>query len=266
MLPSNQKNSNTSPSHRMQYTGTRKPCRALFQSPASHQRMINHSSKLSTKCRLTVTLCYYLSNCIQALFCTAGFKLKFDEKNRNRTKRLEVIHHPAFGGDMTFRNGFGQIPKSKGEYGDKTIKDLRENFDIVCGMKSWLAPTGDRNWDLASAVSCSIGGPYCTNIISISCTMDWKRAVGMRERWSSKVLISLSLRPASSPTNDAMETYLTLEKLTSMRSSLKGSSNPVSSQIKRQWTDRTRPVATGSDRNHALPLYEGEPFQRKHDS
>ena len=37
-------------------------------------------------------------------------------------------------------------------------------------------------------------------------------------------------------------------------------------KIKRQWTDRTISVATGSDRNHALPLYEGERFQRKHDS
>jgi hypothetical protein len=169
-----------------------------------------------------------LSNCIQALFGTAGFEFKFDEKNRNRTKRLEVILHPAFGSDTTFDNGFGQIPKSKVEYSDKTIKDLRANFDFVCGMKSWLALTGDRNRDLASSVSCSIGGPYCTSIISISCTMDLKSAVGMRERWSSKVLISRILRPASSPTNDAMDTYLTLEKLTSMRSSLKGSLNPVS--------------------------------------
>lgn len=37
-------------------------------------------------------------------------------------------------------------------------------------------------------------------------------------------------------------------------------------KIKRQWTYRTRSVATDSDRNHALPLYEGERFQWKHDS
>jgi len=34
VVPSKRKNSNTSPSHRMPYTGTRKPCRALFQSQA----------------------------------------------------------------------------------------------------------------------------------------------------------------------------------------------------------------------------------------
>jgi hypothetical protein len=77
-----------------------------------------------------------LSNCIQALFGTAGFEFKFDEKNRNRTKRLEVILHPAFGSDTTFDNGFGQIPKGKVEYSDKTIKDLRANFDFVYAMKS----------------------------------------------------------------------------------------------------------------------------------
>jgi hypothetical protein len=68
---------------------------------------------------LTITLCYYLRNCIQVLFGTVSF-----EKNRNRTKRLEVILHPAFGSDTTFDNRFRQIPKSKVENSNKTIKDL----------------------------------------------------------------------------------------------------------------------------------------------
>jgi hypothetical protein len=56
-------------------------------------------------------------------------------------------------------------------------------------------------------------------MISISRTIDLKSAVGMRERLSLKVLILFISRLASSPTNDAMDTYLTLEKLTSIRSS-----------------------------------------------
>lgn len=204
-------------------TGCHTPAR---ESPvarcSSHQLGINGWATMQNwapKGCLTIAFCYYLSNCIQALFGTAGFEFKFDEENRNRTKRLEVILHPAFSSDTTFDNGFGQVPKSKVEYRDKTIKNLRANFDFVYSMKSWLTLTGDRNRDLVSSVSCSIGGPYCTSIISISCTMDLKSAVGMRERWSSKVLTSLSLRLVSSPTNDAMDTYLTLENLTSMRSS-----------------------------------------------
>ena len=164
----------------MPYTGTRKPCRVLFQSPARYQQMSSHNAKLGTKRHLTITPCYYLSNCIQALFGTAGFEFKFNKKNHNITKHLEVILHPAF--STTFDNRFGQVPKSKVKYRDKTIKDLRANFDFVWSMKSWLALTGDRNWDFASSVSCSIGGPYCTSIVSISCTMDLKSVVGMRER------------------------------------------------------------------------------------
>jgi hypothetical protein len=58
------------------------------------------------------------------LFGTVSFEFKFDEKNHNRTKCLEVILHPAFGSDTTFDNRFRQIPKSKVENSNKTIKDL----------------------------------------------------------------------------------------------------------------------------------------------
>ncbi len=86
-------------------------------------------------------------------------------------------------------------------------------------MKSWLALTGDRNRELVSAVVCSIGGPYCISKISISCTMVLKSVVGIRERWTSKVAISVIMEQASSATNGAIESYSTSEKLTSMSSS-----------------------------------------------
>ena len=166
------------------------------------------------KRHLTVTLCNYLSNCIQSLFCTTDYKFDFDEKNRNRAKRLKIVYHSSFGGDTTFENGFGMIRKSKVEYSNKTIKDLKANFDLDCYVKSSLALTGDRNRDVASAVSCQSGGPYCTSIISMSSTIDLKRAVGIRERCTSKVTISFIPQLGLSPTIGAAYSYLILEKLT----------------------------------------------------
>jgi len=49
----------------------------------------------------------------------------FNEKDRNGTNGLEVILHPAFGGDTTLDGRFGQVPKSKAEYRNKAIKYLR---------------------------------------------------------------------------------------------------------------------------------------------
>ena len=80
---------------------------------------------LAPRVRLTITLCYYLSNCIQAFFATADFEFHFYEKNCNGTNRLEVILHPAFGSDTTLDGRFRQVPKSKAEYSNKAIKDLR---------------------------------------------------------------------------------------------------------------------------------------------
>ena len=46
--------------------------------------------------------------------------------------------------------------------------------------------TGEKNLDLASSVSCSLGGPYCISIMSMSITIDLKRLVGIRARVSQR--------------------------------------------------------------------------------
>ena len=99
--------------------------RDLFQSEAMVSKMISLSPNLAPRVRLTIGLCYYLSNCIQAFFATAGFEFKFNEKNRNRTKRLEVISDLASVSYMAIEDRFWQISKCKTKLSDQAIKDLR---------------------------------------------------------------------------------------------------------------------------------------------
>src|ERR1700685_397884 len=79
VLPSNKKNWNTFPSQRMPTTGTRSPCRVLFQQQAMTLTYGQNPCKLLTKGRLTITFCYHLSNRIHSLLSTTDFELDFDE-------------------------------------------------------------------------------------------------------------------------------------------------------------------------------------------
>ena len=154
-----------------------------------------------------ITLCYYLSNCIQALRCTASFMFIFNEENRNRTKHLEIILHLPLVVIQSSRTDSRWFLKAKSNTATRQSKIWGQILDLDCRMKSWLTVTGERNRDVASAILCSIRRPYCTSIISISCAMDLKNGVGMRERWSSKVAIYL-MPQACSPMNEAIDSYL----------------------------------------------------------
>ena len=106
VLPSNKKNWNTLPSRRMPNTGTRSPCRMLFRQQATISMYGQNWCMLLTKGHLTITFCYHLSNCIHSLLSTTDFELDFDEKSRNRTKRLEVISDLASVSYMAIEDRF----------------------------------------------------------------------------------------------------------------------------------------------------------------
>ncbi|KAI0277740.1 hypothetical protein BGY98DRAFT_1159455 [Russula aff. rugulosa BPL654] len=91
VFPSKRKNSNASPLHKMPYTGTE----VVF-------RVSSVQNSALRVVHLTIALCYYLSDGIQAFFATAGFVLHLNENNCNGINRLEVILHPATKGRVEY--------------------------------------------------------------------------------------------------------------------------------------------------------------------
>ena len=94
---------------------------------------------------LTITLCYHLSNRVQAFCCAADVDFEFDEENRNRTNCPEVILYPAFGSDTAFDERFRNIPDSKFKHRDKATKDLRASINLLpvqIGLHSLGTRTG----------------------------------------------------------------------------------------------------------------------------
>ena len=67
VLPLNEKNWNTFPSHRMPSTGTWSPCRVLFQQQATTLTYSQNQCNLLRNGCLTTTFCNHLSNCIYRL-------------------------------------------------------------------------------------------------------------------------------------------------------------------------------------------------------
>ena len=128
--PLNKKNWNAFPSHRMPNTGTWSPCRVLFQQQATTLTYSQNQCNLLRKGCLTITFCNHLSNRIQPLLRTTDFELDFDEKNRNRTKRLEVVLDLAFGSYTSFEDRFWQISKGKTELSNQAIEDLNNGLSF----------------------------------------------------------------------------------------------------------------------------------------
>ena len=110
VLPLNKKNWNAFPSQRD--TGTRSPCRMLFQQQAT-TRVCQSQCKSLSKGRLTITLCYHLCNRIHSLLSTTDPGLDFYKKSRNRTKCLEVIFNLASRSYTAIEDRFWQISKGK---------------------------------------------------------------------------------------------------------------------------------------------------------
>jgi hypothetical protein len=169
-------------------------------------RWLASVQNLAPKGRLTIALCHYLGNCIQTLFGTANFEFPFYKESRNQT--LEVILYstlPLVLIRPSIMNS-GRFLKANSNTAVRS-----EGKICVC---SWYELARTR-WGQELG-SCHFSfmfnwRPMLHLQISISCTMDLKGAVGMRERWMSEVLISFILRPGSRPTNEAIVTYLTWE-------------------------------------------------------
>ena len=106
----------------------------------------------------------------------------------------------------------GRFLKAKPNWATKRL-EIWEQWSEFLHRRRVLELTGARKWDVVSSVRCSIGGPYWCSRMSISCTMDLKSDVGIRERRRPNVEISFIFRSGLSPTKGAMLWYCTLEKL-----------------------------------------------------
>lgn len=96
------------------------------------------------------------------------------------------------------------IPQCESEQINEMVKNLLVLVNFRGRTRIWLnSRTGERNLDLASSVWWSRGGPNCINMISMSITIDLKMCVGIRERWISKVPMSLNNLLGISPTRGA---------------------------------------------------------------
>ena len=126
VLPSNKKNWNAFPSQRMPNTDTWNPCCVLFQQQATiYINVWYNSVQAITKGWQTIAFCYHLSNRIHSLSSTTNFGLDFDEKSRDRTKRLEVIFDLTLGSYTAIKDRFRQISEGKSKLSNQAIKDLR---------------------------------------------------------------------------------------------------------------------------------------------
>ena len=69
--------------------------------------MISFSSKFTTKSMPDHHTLLLLERLRPGVHRGADYELYFYKKNSNETHHLEVILHPAFGGDMTLDDGLG---------------------------------------------------------------------------------------------------------------------------------------------------------------
>lgn len=158
LLPSNKKNWNTFPSQRIPNTGIRGPCRVLSLKQALH-------------CAITWAITSIRSFAPPSSSLTS---IKRAPTKPNASKRYSILR------PVIERIDSGKFLKAKPNRATKWLKIWERRSEFLHRKRVLL--TGARNWDVASSVACSKGGPYWCKRTSISCTMDLKSDVGIRER------------------------------------------------------------------------------------
>lgn len=182
--------------------------------------------------------------------------LSFYAKNRSGTYRLE------FGRVQYYFDGvFRYVPKGKAKCSNNAAKYFKNVSLLVVRDVAHLVLGTDR----VSSVWWSLGGPYCTSKISMSCTIELKILVGIRERF----IVLESLQKYSSPTNGATILVLDFREtdffIRPSKEAIRTRTSISSvNQERMKWADWSRLASTSWYWNHAFSWYEGDRIEQSH--